>query len=155
MKEYSMRRKDREVDENTARQILFDADYAVISTIGEDGFPYGVPVNYVFDGEKIYFHCAKNCGHKQENLKFSDKVSLSAVNSYEIIKSSFTTKYESVIVFGTAKKTEEKKRYALEMLVKKYSPEFLESGTAEIEGAFANTDVYEINILKMSAKVHK
>ncbi len=155
MIDYKMRRKDREADEIKAREILACAEYATLSTVGEDGFPYGVPVNFAFDGEKIYFHCAKNCGHKQENLNFSNKVSLCAVNNCEIVKNKFTAKYESVIVFGLAEKTEDNKRYALELLVKKYSPEFAELGNTEIESAFSHTDVYAVKILKMSAKVHK
>ena len=64
-----MRRKDRECDEQTARQILANAESGVFSTVGEDGYPYGVPVNHVVEGDKIYFHCSFNVGHKQENLK--------------------------------------------------------------------------------------
>lgn len=155
MKDFRMRRKDREADENTAKDILLNGEYGVLSTVGDDGFPYGVPLNYAFDGEKIYFHCAKDAGHKEVNLAFSNKVSFCVVSQSEIVSSEFTSKFSSVIVFGTAEKTEEKKRYALELLVEKYSPQYSEKGKAEIEKFASHTDIFEISILKMSAKVHK
>ncbi len=40
---------------------------------GEDGYPYGVPVNYVVDKDKIYFHCAKDAGHKVEKYTLLPK----------------------------------------------------------------------------------
>ena len=76
MKNYEMRRANLEADESTSKQILVEGSYGILSTVGEDGFPYGVPVNYAYDGDKIYFHCAKNSGHKQYNILFSDKVCL-------------------------------------------------------------------------------
>ena len=59
MKNYEMRRANLEADESTSKQILVEGSYGILSTVGEDGFPYGVPVNYAYDGDKIYFHCAK------------------------------------------------------------------------------------------------
>lgn len=154
MKDYKMRRKDRESDVSTAKEILENGEYGVLATIGEDGYPYGVPVNFAFDGEKIYFHCAKNAGHKQDNMKFSDKVSFTVVESSKVIAKSFTSKYRSTIVFGKVAKTEINKKYALELLLKKYSSEFMEEGFAEIEKAFRVTDIYEVSIDKISGKVN-
>ena len=45
MKDYEIRRKDRAVDENAALEILKSGSFGVLSTIGADGYPYGVPVN--------------------------------------------------------------------------------------------------------------
>lgn len=154
MKDYPMRRKDRMVDESVAKEILANGEYGVLSTIGEDGFPYGVPVNYVYDGEGIYFHCAKNAGHKQENLSFCNNVSFTVVFDSKVVQNKFTSKYRSVIVFGVAEKIQENKRYALEMLVKKYAPDFEKEGEFEIEGAILHTDIYKITPCKISAKAN-
>lgn len=153
MKDYSMRRKDRLADESVAKEFLAIGEYGVLSTVGEDGFPYGVPVNYAYDGESIYFHCAKNAGHKQDNLGFCNNVSFTVVCKSEVVQEIFTSKYKSVIVFGVAEKIEEK-RYALELLVKKYSPEFVAEGSAEIDKAISVTDIYKITPCKISAKVN-
>lgn len=85
MKDYEIRRKDRAVDENAALEILKSGSFGVLSTIGADGYPYGVPVNYAYNDGKIYFHCAKNVGHKQDNLRFSGKVSFTVVTKSDVI----------------------------------------------------------------------
>ena len=107
MKNYEMRRANLEADESTSKQILVEGSYGILSTVGEDGFPYGVPVNYAYDGDKIYFHCAK-VGHKIDAIKSNERVSLSIIESDEIIEEKFTNKYKSVIVFGKARIIEDK-----------------------------------------------
>lgn len=155
MKEYKMRRSDREAPFSAAEKILYSGEYGVLSTLGEDGTPYGVPLNYAYDGEKIYFHCAKNTGHKQKNLSFCNRVSFCVVCGNAVKSGQFTEKFESVIVFGTAKKSDTSIHYGLEMLIRKYSPDFLEKGLKLIESSDDSTDVYEISIEKISAKIHK
>lgn len=155
MNNYEMRRKERMADLKTAEHILENAEYGVLSTVGSDGFPYGVPLNFVCDGKKIFFHCAKNAGHKQANLDYSDKVCFTVVENMKVIPEELTTKYASVIVFGTAKKTESNKLYALELLAKKYAPDFPETGKSEIEKCYNVTDIYEISIIKINAKVNR
>ncbi len=154
MIDHKMRRSERQASDEAARAVLNAGEYGVLSTMGEDGFPYGVPVNYAFDGEKIYFHCAKNCGHKQDNLKFCGRISFCVVCSNEVKSKEFTEKYESTIVFGTAKKSENK-RYGLELLVKKYSPDFIQSGIHNIQKCFDAVDVFEITIAKISCKINR
>lgn len=155
MNNYEMRRKERAADLKTAEQILENAEYGVLSTVGSDRFPYGVPLNFAYDGKKIYFHCAKNAGHKQDNLDYSDKICFTVVDNPQVIAEKLTTKYESAVVFGTAEKTENNKRYALELLAKKYAPDLPDIGRSEIEKYYNVTDIYEISIIKISAKVNR
>lgn len=70
MKVYPMRRKDRQAGEEDILRILKENVYGVLSTISEDGWPYGVPVSYVYEDGKIYFHSA-TMGHKVDNLAHS------------------------------------------------------------------------------------
>lgn len=49
MNDYEMRRKERLADLQTAERILENAEYGVLSTVGSDGFPYGVPLNFAYD----------------------------------------------------------------------------------------------------------
>ena len=74
MYNHPMRRSERELSFEQAVEIMNSGSWGVLSTVGADGYPYGVPVNYAYDDGKIYFHCAKNSGHKQENLIFSGTV---------------------------------------------------------------------------------
>ena len=109
----------------------------------------------LFRSGKIYFHCAKNVGHKQDNLRFSGKVSFTVVTKSDVISEKFTTGYESAIAFGYASKTVTEKEKALRLLVQKYSPEFTEDGENHIKGAFERTDVFVIEIEKLTAKANK
>ena len=154
MIEHKMRRKDRQCDEQTALKILTDSDYGVFSTVGEDGYPYGVPVNYVVEDDKIYFHCAFNAGHKQENLNFSNKVCFTAVESSEVDPQKRSTRYRSAIAFGKAKRMTDNRRHALELILDKYCADYKEGGLEEINQLYEKTDVIEITIEKITGKIH-
>ena len=147
-----MRRKDREISINDAREILTKACYGVLSTMSENGYPYGVPVNYVFYNGYIYFHSAKE-GHKIDNIKNNSKVSFSIVGSEEVLPDQFTTDYESVVAFGDAEEVYElEKGEALLEIIKKYSPEFIEKGEKYIETLGSKTAVLKIDIKHLSGK---
>lgn len=155
MKNYPIRRTDRALTETDAVEILKSGSYGVLSTISADGYPYGVPLNYVYDDGKIYFHCAKGSGHKQDNLRFSGRVSFTVVTKSEVVPDKFTTSYESAVAFGIASKIVFDKEKALRLLIKKYSPEFMVEGEKAIKGAFDKTDIFMIEIEKLTAKANR
>ena len=75
MKVYPMRRKDRQAGEEDILRILKENVYGVLSTISEDGWPYGVPVSYVYEeglGEKWKARAAY-WAHPTEELRESFK----------------------------------------------------------------------------------
>src|SRR6056297_1130907 len=96
-----MRRNDKKMDQNKALEILKNGEYGVLSTIGKNEYCYGVPLNYVYENNSIYFHSAKE-GHKIDNLKLHQKVSFCVVKNQKPIPEKLTTKYESIVVFGKA-----------------------------------------------------
>lgn len=151
-----MRRSDRQLSTNEAYDILEKGEYGVLSTIGEDGFPYGVPVSYAYDREKnsIYIHGAANVGHKYQNICFSNKVCFTVVGATEILSEKFSTKYESVIAFGEVSLPQDKMP-ALMALVKKYSAAFEEKGKAYASASLEKVSVYEIKIESLTAKGRK
>lgn len=151
---HTMRRNNLKLPEDEARQILMQGEYGILSTIGEDGFPYGIPLSYAYDGEKIYFHCAANEGHKLENLNFSNKVCFTVVGRTQVLPGKFSTKYESVIVFGTVSPVEDKLA-ALEKLCEKYSPDFEEQGKKYAKASEMKTGVYELQIIELTGKARK
>lgn len=155
MKNYEIRRTDRALTEEDAVEILRKGSFGILSTIGADGYPYGVPVNYVYDDGRIYFHCAKNAGHKQENLRFSGRVSFTVVTKSEVIPEKFTTAYESAVAFGTASKIVFDKEKALRLLVKKYSPQYIDEGESCIKDHFERTDVFMLEIERLTAKANR
>ena len=68
-----IRLKDRVINNEKAIEIIKKGSYGVLSTIGEDGYPYGVPLNYTYFDNCICFHCAQK-GHKLENIDFNKKL---------------------------------------------------------------------------------
>lgn len=147
-----MRKKSREISREESIKILEKCDEGVLSTIGENGYPYGVTVNYVYVNDCIYFHSATK-GHKLDNIAYNNKVSFSIMDDITILPDKFSTLYSSVIVFGEASLVDDdEKKFALLELIKKYSPEFLESGKVYIEKAAKATNVVKIEINHLTGK---
>jgi len=151
----NIRREDRAISEQEALSILEKAEYGVLSTISESGEPYGVPLNFCFNGKSVYFHCATE-GRKLDNLSYNSNVSFCVVGETQIMSEKFGTKYESAIVFGTAAAVDEaEKQTALESLVAKYSQNFREEGLKYIENLIGKTKVYRIDIRSVTGKARK
>ena len=63
-----MRRKRQALSMEETAAILYRGTSGVLALSGDDGYPYAVPMSYVYTDGKIYFHCAK-AGHKLDALK--------------------------------------------------------------------------------------
>lgn len=150
-----LRRKDRAIPQEEAIAILKKAEYGVLSTISENGKPYGVPLNFCIIDHCIYFHCAVE-GQKINNIKQNKFVSFCAIGNTEILPDRFGTKYESVIVSGEVEEVfDMNKQIALEGLLHKYSPEFFGNGIKYIESLIEKTRVFKIAINKLTGKARK
>ena len=150
-----MRRKDRAITESEAKALLNKAEYGVLSTVAENGTPYGVPLNFCVIDNCIYFHCALE-GQKIDNIECNKLVSFCVVENTEILPDKFATKYESVIVFGEAEEVfNNEKQMALEGLLRKYSPDFFDKGIKYIEDLRDKTRVFKISINKLTGKARR
>jgi nitroimidazol reductase NimA-like FMN-containing flavoprotein (pyridoxamine 5'-phosphate oxidase superfamily) len=147
--------KERAISDDKALEILINGSYGVLSTIGEDGYPYGVPVNHVYFENGIYFHCALE-GHKLENIQFTEKVSFCVVSRSDILAVKFDTDYESVIAFGKASEVTEHagKEAVLLALVNKYSGEHLATGKNYIKKFWDEARIFKIEIEHLSGKAY-
>ena len=153
--ERKIRRAERAIPNSEAKAILQAGEYGVLSTVSEDGQPYGVPVSYSYAGDAVYFHCALE-GHKLENLSSHNKVSFCVVGKTRVLPDKFATNYESVIVFGTAFEiTAEEKHQGLLEILKKYSPGFIDKGLRYIDNDGHKARVYKIVIESMTGKSRK
>lgn len=93
----------------------------VLACIGDEDYPYAVPLNYVYVNDKIYFHSAK-AGHKVDAIIKNPKVSFAVIDEDTIVSAEYTSYFRSVIAFGKARITEEEEWIsAFEALVEKYS----------------------------------
>jgi nitroimidazol reductase NimA-like FMN-containing flavoprotein (pyridoxamine 5'-phosphate oxidase superfamily) len=95
-------------------------------------------------------------GRKTDNLECNKSVSFCVVGNTEVLPSKFGTKYESAIISGDSSEVfSDEKQTALERLVQKYSPEFIESGAEYIDALTHKTRVFKIEISYISGKSRK
>jgi uncharacterized protein len=148
-----MRRKKQLLSEAETIKILINHTSGVLGVTGDNGYPYTVPLSYVYKDNKLFFHCAKE-GHKIDGIQRNDKVSFCVIDKDKIIPEKFTTHFRSVILFGRARILVEdsERRFVLESINEKYSPDFLDEGLKEIEKDWDRVCVVEINIEHMTGK---
>lgn len=92
-----------------------------MACLGDDDYPYSVPLNYVYYNSRIYFHSGK-AGHKIDAIIKNNKVSFSVIDEEKIISEEYTTYFRSVIAFGKARIVDgEESQDAFMALVEKYS----------------------------------
>lgn len=96
-----MRRKEQALPEAACEEILHGHGVGVLAVAGDDGYPYAVPVNYVYVDGKIVIHGGK-AGHRWDAAHQSDKVSFCVIDQDTPLPEFFTTAYKSVIAFGRA-----------------------------------------------------
>ncbi|MEG0773452.1 pyridoxamine 5'-phosphate oxidase family protein [Clostridium sp.] len=148
----SMRRRDKATDEKEALELLQKGEYGILSTVGENGYAYGVPLSYGYKDGNLYFHGATE-GHKINNILFNNKVCFTVVGTTKLLPSDFSTNFESVVVFGSASLIEgEEKIEGLKILLEKYSPDFMESGLQYIKNDQKLTKVVKIKIDQVTGK---
>jgi uncharacterized protein len=153
---HDMRRIDRALSEDEARRILARADHGFLATVGEDGWPYAVPVNHVLAGDLLYIHCALS-GHKLDNLAHEERVAYSAIAHAEISPKEVTTRYESAIAFGRAGVVADpgEKLKALELLGNRFCAGFEAEVQEEILKDGAKTLVVRIRIERITGKANR
>lgn len=105
-----MRRKDKKIeDNNIIKEILKQSEICRIAMMDEDK-PYIVPLNFGYCENALYVHSAP-AGKKIELLRKNNKVCFEVTMKHEIIKPElsceWTTKYRSVIGYGTVEIIEE------------------------------------------------
>ena len=119
-----MRRKRQALTQAQCQAILEQGSCGVLALSGDGGYPYAVPLSYLYHQGKLYFHCAKS-GHKLDALRREPKASFCVVAQDQVAPLEYTTLYRSVIVFGRLRELEDdgEKRAAIEALALKYAPQ--------------------------------
>lgn len=119
-----MRRKKQTLSQQEIANILHKGTSGVLALLGDNDYPYAVPISYVYDDGKIYFHSAKS-GHKIDAIQKTAKASFCVIDKDLIVPAEYTTYFRSVIAFGQIRVIEDdrEKRAAIEKLAIKYAPE--------------------------------
>lgn len=117
-----MRRSQQSLSQEDIEDILEKNTNGVLGVNGENGYPYTVPLSFVYFNKKIYFHCAQT-GHKIDAIKKNPKVSFTIVDKDVIVSEKYTTYFRSIIAFGIAEIIEEETERveAFRALAQKYS----------------------------------
>ena len=94
-------RKKQKLSEQECIEILKNEKRGVLSVIGDDGYPYGLPINHFYDERNglIYFHSGKT-GYKIDAMNSCDKVSFCVYDSGFKKEGHWALNIRSVIVFG-------------------------------------------------------
>lgn len=119
-----MRRFKQQLPEEECRAILDTAYRGFLSVIGDGGYPYTVPINFVYAEDVLYFHCAVE-GHKLDAIRASDKACFTIIDTPQKEPGDWWYHVRSVICFGRVRVVEdaEQKNMRLRQLGKKYFPE--------------------------------
>ena len=119
-----MRRKKQKLSKEECDRILYNGTSGVLALHGDNGYPYAVPVSYVYNGEKLLFHSAKN-GHKIDAILKNAAASFCVIDQDQIVPEEYTTYFRSIIAFGRIRILEDdtEKRSAIEKLAVKYAPD--------------------------------
>ena len=150
-----MRRFKQQITEEECREVLQNAKRGVLSLLGEDGYPYGLPINHWYCEEdgKLYFHGAKE-GHKIEAIRKCDKASFCAYDEGYRKDGEWALNIKSVIAFGRISLVEDEEvaRKICTHLVGKFidDKEYLEK---ELKNALPRVQCLEMSIEHVTGKL--
>ena len=149
-----MRKKEKEIkDTDILIEILHNEQVFRIG-FNDHPYPYIIPLNFVYDSDHIFFHCAKR-GRKIDLIKKDGHVCFEIDKQISIQSSDVAcewgTRFQSIIGTGFAViiKNKPDKMKALNLLMKKYSGssdwEFMKKGVN-------NVNIVRIDIREMEGK---
>ncbi len=118
-----MRRGKQLLPPEESIQILEQGTSGVLAVAGDAGYPYAVPLSYVYMDGKLYFHCAKS-GHKLDAIRRNSKASFCVIGQDAVVPLAYTTYFRSVIAFGQIRIVEDPAcvQRAIQQLACKYAP---------------------------------
>ena len=150
-----MRRFKQQITEAECKEILSNEKRGVLSLLGDDGYPYGLPLSHLYCEEdgKIYFHGAKE-GHKIDAIKNYDKASFCVYDKGYKKEGDWALNIKSVIAFGKVRfiTDEDLTRKICTKLVQKFTDdeEYLEK---ELKNALSRVQCFEFEIEHMTGKL--
>lgn len=149
-----MRRFKQEISNDRCKEILINEWRGVLSLLGDNDYPYGVPLNFFFDenDNALYFHCAKE-GHKIDAINAHDKACFTVYDQGVKRENHWSKDFNSVIIFGKISIVEDRAiaEEKVISLAKKYFPDHSEID-AEMQKHFKNALCLKLSIEHISGK---
>lgn len=151
-----MRRIKQQLSTEECVCVLQRGSSGVLAVVGDDGYPYAVPLSYVYHDGALFFHGA-SVGHKLDAIRRNEKFSFCVIDHDEVIPEKLTTAYRSVIAFGRARILSDPAeiRAAAQVLGQKYSPGLDAMVNREIEAYLTQMAVVRLDIEHMTGKIGK
>ncbi len=148
-----MRRFKQALSAEECIAVLERGTSGVLAVLGDDGYPYAVPLSYAYHDSKLYFHCAK-IGHKLDAIERDDKASFCVVDKDDVVPEDLTSLFRSVVAFGRVRvlTDDDEKMRALELLAERYWPDHQQEGRAEIARQFERLHALEFAVEHMTGK---
>ena len=148
-----MRRKRQQLSDEESYAILQKATSGTLALLGDGGYPYAVPISYVFSEGKLYFHSALS-GHKVDAIRSCDRASFCVVAQDDVKPALYTTFFRSVIAFGRIHivDDEAEKLTAARLLGNRYNPHQDEALQKELENGLARMLVIRLDIEHLTGK---
>ena len=147
-----MRRFRQELSFEETEGIFRNGTSGVLACQGDNGYPYAVPLSYVYRDGCIYFHMAKT-GHKADAMAACEKVSFCVIGQDRIVPEEVTTYFRSAIAFGKARiLAGDEKMTAARLLADKYASSCPEAIEKDIRDNYQNMHMVEIRIVHMTGK---
>ena len=151
-----MRRFKQELSAEKCAEILRTEPRGVLAVIGDGGYPYTVPLDFVYDDEKLFFHSAVE-GHKVDAVFRNPKASFCVLSQRELSDDGWSYYFDSVVVFGRVSvvSDEVERLDKLRKLGLKYYPS-ADEGEEEIRRDMKRALLLRFDIEHMSGKrVHE
>lgn len=148
-----MRRKRQQLSDEESYAILQNATSGTLALLGDGGYPYAVPISYVYSEGKLYFHSALS-GHKVDAIRGCDRASFCVVAQDDVKPALYTTFFRSVIAFGRIHivDDEAEKLAAARLLGNRYNPHQDEALQKELENGLARMLVIRLDIEHLTGK---
>jgi len=148
-----MRRKRQLLSEEESVGILQKATSGTLALLGDGGYPYAVPISYVYHDGKLYFHSAM-AGHKVDAIRKCDKASFCVIEQDDVQPEKYTTFFRSVIAFGRIHiiEDEHEKLEIARMLGNRYNPNQEEALQKEIESGLSRMLAIRFDIEHLTGK---
>ena len=142
-----LRRSNQQMTLKECEELLNKGTEGVLALCGDGGYPYALPINYIYKDGAVYFHCGK-MGHKIDAIRNNPKASFCVIGGKEVIPDKYTTKYSSVIVFG--KMTELYEGEEFFSAIHDFTYKFVPNGTAQDYQNELSKDIKGLCILKLT-----